>query len=236
MPRKQITEAGATDSQPLLIQLPVIEDMDSGKDQGQVDLLKEISKKLTTLINGVKDIKSSLNDMKEQTVTKTVVPAPDNNDGQIGETLEQIRNYLERLSAPQQESAGAQESTTTNILIEEEALRLKSRITNIWDNKLKAHRLAYWQSYRNPNIVNKYTEWSEPDAVILLQWLQMKAIPNESTNLIKRREKQVLDNFKTETELLQLRHENQEEKYRGRDGKMKKRKLVNLQQQKDEMH
>ena len=183
-----------------------------------MDLLKEISKKLTTLINGVKDTKSSLNDMKEQTVSKTVVPAPDNNVGQIGETLEQIRNYLERLSTPQQESAVAQESTTTNILIEEEALRLKSRITNIWDNNLKACRLAYWQFYRSQKIANKYTEWSELDAVILPQWLQ---IPNESTNLTKRREKQVLDNLKTEIELLQLRHENQEEQYRGIDGKMK---------------
>ena len=49
----------------------------------------------------------------------------------------------------------------------------------------------------------------------------MKAIPNESANLTKRREKQVLDNLKTEIELLQLRHENQEEKYQGIDGKMK---------------
>ena len=86
--------------------------------------------------------------------------------------------------------------------------------------KVFIYRLAYWQSYRNQNIANKYTEWSELDAVILPQWLQMKAIPNESTNLTKGREKQVLDNLKTEIELLQLRHENQEEKCRGIDGKM----------------
>ena len=195
--------------------------MDSGKDQTQVDLLKEISKKLTTLVNGVKDIKSSLKDLKEQTVAKTVVPAPDESNGQIGETLEQIRNYLERLSEPQHEPAVIQESTTTGILIEEEALRLKSRISNIWDINQKSRRLAYWQSYRNQNIANKYTEWSELDTVILPQWLQMKAIPNESTNLTKRREKQVLDNLKAEIELLQLRHENQEGKYQGIDEKMK---------------
>ena len=49
----------------------------------------------------------------------------------------------------------------------------------------------------------------------------MKAIPNESTNLTKRREKQVLDNLKVEIELLQLRHENQEGRYQGIDKKMK---------------
>ena len=221
MPRKELTEAAAIDSQVLTIQLPGLEDMDSGKDQRQVDLLKEISKKLTTLVNGVKDIKSSLKDLKEQTVAKTVVPAPDESNGQIGETLEQIRNYLERLSEPQHEPAVIQESTTTGILIEEEALRLKSRISNIWDINQKSRRLAYWQSYRNQNIANKYTEWSELDTVILPQWLQMKAIPNESTNLTKRREKQVLDNLKAEIELLQLRHENQEGKYQGIDEKMK---------------
>ena len=77
--------------------------MNSGKDQTQVDLLREISEKLTKLVNGVKDIKSSLKDLKEQTAAKTVVPAPDESNCQIGETLKQIRNYLERLSEPQHE-------------------------------------------------------------------------------------------------------------------------------------
>lgn len=123
MPKKQTTELAAMDSQPLTVQLLGIEDMDKGRDQAQVGLLKEISKNLTTLINGVKEIKSSLNDMKEQTANKTVISAADNNDSQIGETLNQIRNYLERLSNPQREPvAVSQESTTTNILIEEEAL------------------------------------------------------------------------------------------------------------------
>ena len=64
-------------------------------------------------------------------------------------------------------------------------MRLKSRISNISDNNLKSRRLAYKQSYQYQYIANKYTEWSELDTVILPQWLQMKAIPNESTNLTK---------------------------------------------------
>ena len=163
--------------------------MDSGKDQTQVDFLREISEKLTTLVNGVKDIKSRLKDLNEQTVAKTVVPAPDESNGQIGETLKQIRNYLERLSEPQHEPVVTQKCTTTGIPIEEEALRLKSRVSYIWDNNLNSRRLANCQSYRNKNTANNYTEWSELDSVILSQWLQMKAIPNESTTLTKRREK-----------------------------------------------
>ena len=63
MPRKDETEGAAKDSQPLVIQLPGIED--TGSVKIQVDLLREISIKLTTRVNGVKDIKSSLKDLKE---------------------------------------------------------------------------------------------------------------------------------------------------------------------------
>lgn len=49
----------------------------------------------------------------------------------------------------------------------------------------------------------------------------MKCIRNESEDLTKRREKQVLDNFKTEEEILNLRQQNQEEKHQGIDNKMK---------------
>ena len=49
----------------------------------------------------------------------------------------------------------------------------------------------------------------------------MKTIPNEPENLRKGREKQVMDNLRTEIELLRLRQENQEEKYEAIDNKMK---------------
>ena len=48
----------------------------------------------------------------------------------------------------------------------------------------------------------------------------MKNNPNEPENVTKRREKQVLDNFKTENELLLLRSESQETKYKEIDTKM----------------
>ena len=69
MPKNKGTESAATSSQPLTIHLPGIKDIDGGKDQ-HTDVLKEISKKLTTLINAVKDIKTTLQDLKEHTVPK----------------------------------------------------------------------------------------------------------------------------------------------------------------------
>ena len=49
----------------------------------------------------------------------------------------------------------------------------------------------------------------------------MKSIPNEPEALTKRREKQVLDNLRTEIDLLHLRQERQEEKYKGIGDKIK---------------
>ena len=56
--------------------------------------------------------------------------------------------------------------------------------------------------------------------IILPQFLQMKEITNEPETQRKRREKQVLDNFATEIELLDLRGESQEAKYQQIDAKM----------------
>ena len=48
----------------------------------------------------------------------------------------------------------------------------------------------------------------------------MKEIPNEPTNVTKRREKQTMDNFQAEKELLLFRSESKETKYKNLDSKM----------------
>lgn len=222
MPLKKADEASS--SSPLTIQLLGTEDNAKEKNpqkEKQVDILKEISRKLSTLISTVNEIKDDIHGMKDQTIGKTVNPAQDNHDRQIGQTLQQIQTYLERVGTPQTDEAVLQDPSHTNILIEEEALRIKSRISKIWDLNLKARRLSYWQALRNQNIANKYEEWASLDKIILPQWIQMKEILNEPDKLKKRREKQVFDNFKSEIEIMRLRQENQEEKYTAIDNKMK---------------
>ena len=59
----------------------------------------------------------------------------------------------------------------------------------------------------------------QEENIILPQWLQMKEIPNETKNGTKWREKQILDNFKTENELLLLKNESKETKYKDIDTK-----------------
>ena len=222
MPQKKPEESPS--SSPLTIELPGIEDNVKEKNpqkEKQVDILKEISRKLSTLISAVNEIKDDIHGMKDQTIAKTVISTQDNHDQQIRQTLQQIQTYLERINTPQLDEAVIQDPSQPNILIEEDALRIKARISKIWDLNLKARRLSYWQALRNQNIANKYEELASLDKIILPQWIQMRAIPNEPENLRKRREKQVLDNFRSEIEILRLRQENQEENFKATDNKMK---------------
>ena len=86
------------DSQPLVIQIPGIEDTDGGKYQQLIatGLLKKISKTLTTLIKEVKDMNSNLNDLKERTVAKTVVSVADDKGDPLRETLGQLQIIWKR--------------------------------------------------------------------------------------------------------------------------------------------
>ena len=65
-----------------------------------------------------------------------------------------------------------------------------------------------------------FEEWLQEDPIILPQWVQIKHIANEPSNVTQRREKQAMDNFQAEKELLLLRSESQETKYKDLDSKI----------------
>ena len=65
-------------------------------------------------------------------------------------------------------------------LIEENALRIKTTISGIWENNIRSCHLLYWQSLRNRNIAIKHDTLLQEENIILPQWLQMKEIPNET--------------------------------------------------------
>ena len=52
------------------------------------------------------------------------------NEVQIGQTLEQILIYLEKINTPQPYTIVIRDSSPTNFILEEEALRIKSRFLN----------------------------------------------------------------------------------------------------------
>ena len=107
-----------------------------------------------------------------------------------------------------------------NIHIEENALRIKNKLSQIWENNLRARKSLYWQALRNKNLSTTFEEWLQEDPIILPQWVQIKHIANEPSNVTQRREKQAMDNFQAEKELLLLRSESQETKYKDLDSKI----------------
>ena len=127
------------------------------------------------------------------------------------------------MNTPQLDTTVIQDTSRNNFLIEEKVFRIKSRISKLWDSNLKSRRLAYWQAFCNKKIAEKYEEWLTLESVILPQWIQMKPIANEPEALTKRGEKQVLDNFRTEIDLLHLRQESQEENIKGKMTKLQKK-------------
>ena len=195
-----------------------VEEDERGTEQTTKECLKEISSKLSTVIFTLNTLNENFVEVKEQLSTRGV-PSPDANFGTIEGTLEKLNDVLDGFKLPEYGPTTNQRPNTA-IHIEENALRIKNKLSQIWNNNLQARKSLYWQALRNKNLATTFEEWLHEDIIVLPQWVQMKDIPNEPTNVTKRREKQTMDNFLAEKELLLLRSESQESKYKDLDLKM----------------
>ena len=97
--------------------------------------------------------------------------------------------------------------------IDKEATKIKTSLINIWDKNLSNRRNQFWLQIRNENTAKVYEEWRDKTPIILPQKLQMYPINGEPEDQTSRRERQVLDNFRTERDLLNLRAESNRESY-----------------------
>ena len=97
--------------------------------------------------------------------------------------------------------------------IDKEATKIKTSLINIWDKNLSNRRNQFWLQIRNENTAKVYEEWRDKTPIILPQKLQMYPINGEPEDQTSRRERQVLDNFRTERDLLSLRAESNRESY-----------------------
>ena len=100
---------------------------------------------------------------------------------------------------------------------ERQARRIKKIIENI---ELNDRRKQYWLKLRDENLSKVYEAWRDQTPIILPQQVQMHNIHGEPDDHRRRRERQALDNFKTERDLLDLRAQSHEEKYRSIDEEM----------------
>ena len=90
------------------------------------ECLKEISSKLSTVVDTLNKLNDTFNDWKELTAAKTV-QSPDTNFGALGSTLGQIKDVLEKMSLPRNETTVSGRPEASYALIEENALRIKNK-------------------------------------------------------------------------------------------------------------
>lgn len=104
--------------------------------------------------------------------------------------------------------------------LEKEAKRIKDSVINIWDKNLSNRRNQFWLQVRNENTAKTYEEWRDRTPIVLPQKLQMYPITGEPEEQTRRRERQVLDNFRAERDLLSLRADSHRESYARIDEEM----------------
>ena len=86
--------------------------------------LKGISSKLSLVVDTLYKLNDIFNDWKEQTAAKTA-QSPDTNFGALDGTLGQIKEVLEKINYPGNETTVSGRPEKCNTLIEENALRIK---------------------------------------------------------------------------------------------------------------
>lgn len=182
----------------------------------QLECLQQISDKLSLLLTKVDTINHNFQEWKDQTVTNPVVNAGAN----IGPTLVQLTNALERITALPQATPTTTVEGSDNFM-EQEARKVKSQLATAWSMHLQARRQAFWQATRNRHIADKYDEWKQGETIILPQHLQMREIRGEPEDQRRIRERQVMDSLTTEIQLLGLRSESQKANYQEHDSKIK---------------
>ena len=175
-----------------------------------MEKMDRVLDKLTTIMETVGNIFSFISTQRNiQTgavtpITTNVGQSTESNENQttILELCDNIRELIQETNQP---------------AWEREARRIKRIIENIWYKKLNDRRKQYWLKLRNENLSKVYEAWRDQTLIILPQQVQMHNIHGKPDDHRRRRERQVLDNFKSERDLLDLKAQSHEEKYRSID-------------------
>ena len=110
--------------------------------------LAEISKKLTLILSAIETLTETIINKEEQPETSNAVLNP---------TLEKISDALTNLTSnihqEQQDTQIPSNSHDSNsVLVEEEALKIKSRISRLWEYKIHNRREAFWGKVKNEGL------------------------------------------------------------------------------------
>ena len=185
----------------------------TGMEETEITKLGEISNKLSDILSAIKELTNVIEDSPLVSKPNDVSPV----NPAINELSQTLRNISETIST--QQSTNTVEPSS-NVLAEEEASRVKARISNIWETKLERRKEAYWNYTKNKGHNETYSKWLNSDQFVIPQFLQKKQFNNEQPEQRKLREAAVLHDFKTEIDLRGLRATQQHEKVNRLDSEM----------------
>ena len=114
-----------------------------------------------------------------------------------------VSNVKDVLDSINSQAARSQE--TDNTYLENEAAKVKQSIIQLWNRNQANRKRHFWQKVRNENLAATYEQWRNSTPIVLPRKFQIKQISNKPEDQRRKRERQVLDNFRTEKELLELR-------------------------------
>ena len=143
--------------------------------------LEEISKNVSKLTKHL--LKSSGSDNSENTSAKKVVSAAN--------TQEILNAKSDAITNSQQ----AEIPASTQLLIEQEADKIKPSMIQTLNTKLQKRAAEYWQMVRNKNTAKSHDTWKNNSPVIIPRKLQMKKRNGEPLTQTQLRERQVIFNF-----------------------------------------
>ena len=175
---------------------------------------------LTDISKNVSKISKHLLTSKENTNVKEVVAGTSETYAEILKEMAGTLKYILKAKETTTTNQPLELQQTTQILIEQEVEKVKQTMIQTWNQKLQKRAAEFWQMIRNENTAKIYETWKNNSSPIIPRKMPMQPIKGEPEAQTKLREKQVLQNFQTEMELMKLRAESHEEKYKKIDSEM----------------
>lgn len=182
-------------------------DITMEESDGEKRQLSEISTKLSSIL-------SVLNELTDLMRQSSIAGSGGCTNAGLTSEITKIMKAMEEKVMPRPDqmvinNPSTSTSQPTNIL-EAEAMKIKTSISQIWSKKLDARKDAYWAFVRNRGNLSFHEKWTSGEdsrQIIIPRKHQKFEIENEDINQKQLREKAVAQDFKMEMELERLQVE-----------------------------
>ena len=184
----------------------VMEEFDRNQMDKLIKTLETISTNVSSILPILKKIETNTRQLQVSNSSILDAVGP-----KLQEQFQNLEKVLKEVSVTDKETSTVSTQESAQILIEQEAEKVKAAILVTWNNKLISRSKHFWQKVRNENIAKVYKIWQNTTPTIIPRKLQIKEIIEEPDNQRRLRERRVLDMYRSEKEHLELRGGQHEE-------------------------